>query len=116
MSGPTQLTMVRGDTRFFTCTVTKNTLPVDLTGSTLTFNAQAQIPEPAAFSRSTTDGSVTFTSPTLGLAQLRIDPIVTSVFDNRKLLFLFQWVLIDTSAEVSTIEWGELIMFPNVVG
>lgn len=113
----TPLTMVRGDTRFFTVTVTKGGLPVDCTGCTLTFNAESLFPTHAQFTRSTTDGSVTFADPTTGVGQLRIDPAVTSsITTNDPYEFACQWVLVDPVGEVTTLEQLTLSMTPNVDG
>jgi hypothetical protein len=107
------LWMFRGDSRSMLLKVRYRGQPSNITGCTLTFTGVSASPA-ASLTGSTTDGSVSISNAAAGEAVFSIGSSLTSSFPNRKIVLTYQWVMIDLTSLVTTLEESTLEIRPNL--
>lgn len=112
------ITWVRGDTFIFTCTITQNGSPVNITGGTLKLTAKWDVTDTegnAVFKcDSNTPDGIVLTSPTLGVATITISSAKTSSLPSHNVNLFYDIQYTDSSGNVSTVMLGKALIKVDV--
>lgn len=105
-----------GDTVLFDLAITRDGLPVDLTGATLWFTAKrspADVDADAVFQKSTGSG-ISVSDAAGGLARVTVAPTDTSTLSNTDQTLECDVQLKEADGTVTTVARGQLILIPQI--
>ena len=108
------LRMIREDTFKFRVTVTKNGLPVDITGATFTFSAKWATTDAGTVFTRTLGSGIALVVAADGTIDITIASSNTSDFPSYTVILPYDLEMVETTGDISTVLLGNLTVVSDI--